>query len=312
MAPRPELVHRASPTAAEDAAYIAPTVSADDAKALSSIPDSIDRLNAEVARKMKQPAMAALAGPEAVAAVAGGATVYVHRSQAAVALYLAVAAWGFYHAPSPAYLAGALALQWLSVDFFGAVLHVVLDTAAFVSYPLIGAGCLEFQWHHAIPHDIVTKPFVEVCGDLNYVILLHLAWHMAIFGLHDSAANCMGAARVVMAYAGQWAHRQAHTPAPARGPVTRVAQAAGLLVSPALHKAHHTNYDGAFPILNGWCAPIIAAMNAAVPNRHVWLVLFVALCLSDTWMCTKAFTAGLAAAKGELLARGFGAVAAYF
>ena len=35
--------------------------------------------------------------------------------------------------------------MFFAVDFYGAVLHVVLDHPAFVSYPIIGAGCLEFQ-----------------------------------------------------------------------------------------------------------------------------------------------------------------------
>jgi hypothetical protein len=88
--------------------------------------------------------------------------VYQERSHAAVYFFWAVIAACLCLSPSPAYLALSLGLMLVYVDFYGAVLHVVLDHAPFVDLPIISAGCLEFQWHHAIPSDIVSKPFVEV------------------------------------------------------------------------------------------------------------------------------------------------------
>ena len=88
--------------------------------------------------------------------------VYQERSHEAVYLYWAIIAWCLYCSPTPAYLALCMGLMMLYVDFYGAVLHVVLDHAPFVELPIISAGCLEFQWHHAMPHDITAKPFVEV------------------------------------------------------------------------------------------------------------------------------------------------------
>jgi hypothetical protein len=130
---------------------------------------------------------------------------------------------------------------------------------------------------------------VEVCGDLNLAAALHVAWHLYVWGYENKAANTMVAARFFMAFMGQWAHRQAHMPANARQSWVVAAQNIGFLVSPALHKAHHTNYDGSFPILNGWSAPLVAAMERAVPNRYCWLAFFIFLCLADCFILTKLY-----------------------
>ena len=89
--------------------------------------------------------------PEAIAAVAGGAVVYHRRSKAILAALAVMIGFTFVAAPSAAYAAALLAIMFVYVDFYGAVLHVVLDHPAFVTMPIIGDGCLEFQWHHAIP-----------------------------------------------------------------------------------------------------------------------------------------------------------------
>ena len=88
--------------------------------------------------------------------------VYQERSHLAVYFFWAVIGACLWLSPTPAYLALCVGLMMVYVDFYGAVLHVVLDHAPFVDLPIISAGCLEFQWHHAIPSDIVSKPFVEV------------------------------------------------------------------------------------------------------------------------------------------------------
>lgn len=100
-------------------------------------------------------------------AVRDGAVVYQERSHLAVYFYFAVILFCLYMAPSPAFLALSLALMMLHMDLYGAVLHVVLDHAPFIDLPIISPGCLEFQWHHAIPRDIVSKPFVEVVSGMG-------------------------------------------------------------------------------------------------------------------------------------------------
>ena len=142
----------------------------------------------------------------------------------------------------------------------------------------------------------MSKPFFEVCGDLNLVALLHLGWLVAANGgLGNARANVMAGAKLVMAYAGQWAHRMAHTPDAARPRWVKAAQRAGLLVAPELHKAHHTTYDDGFPILSGLTAPAIGALNKAVPSRYAWLALFAVLSLGDVWVIEHAVSAAFAA-----------------
>jgi hypothetical protein len=42
--------------------------------------------------------------------------------------------------------------MYLWVDMYGGILHVVLDTPEFIPLPVLGEPCLEFQWHHLLPH----------------------------------------------------------------------------------------------------------------------------------------------------------------
>merc|ERR1712125_183636 len=65
----------------------------------------------------------------------------------------------------------SVAIMFLGYLYSG-VLHVVLDHPDNISLPVLGQPCLEFQWHHAIPDDLVRKDFVDVCGDLNTVVLI--------------------------------------------------------------------------------------------------------------------------------------------
>jgi len=251
----------------------------------SNLNARVDEITAKDAGSMKE-------HPEALAAVKGGTVVYQQRSEVFVGGLLMVLFYCFATSPSLAYTAMALAIMYFYVDFYGAVLHVVLDHPPFITMPIIGPGCLEFQWHHAIPNDIVSKPFVQVCGDLNLVALLHVVWLIVINGgLGNRAANTMAAAKLAMAYLGQWAHRMAHTPHSQRPEWVRAAQSLGALVSPILHKAHHTTYDDGFPILSGVTAPVVSAFNHWVPNRYLWLWAFAVLSLADVQLCTMLCTA---------------------
>ena len=83
--------------------------------------------------------------PEAIAAVRNGAVVYHSRSKPMVFGLFAIVLATFLFSPSVAYSAACLVIMFFAVDFYGAVLHVVLDHPAFVNLPIIGAGCLEFQ-----------------------------------------------------------------------------------------------------------------------------------------------------------------------
>ena len=143
----------------------------------------------------------------------------------------------------------------------------------------------------------MSKGFDEVCGDLNLVALLHLAWVAAANGgLGNRGANVMAGAKLVLAYTGQWAHRMAHTNPAQRPRWVKAAQAAGLLVAPALHNEHHATYDDGFPILSGLTAPLIGAMNKAMPDRRLWLALFAIMSIGDVFVLERLMTAAFRAA----------------
>lgn len=112
-----------------------------------------------------------------------------------------------------------------------------------------------------------------------------MAWHAFLWGgfLAHPAAGAVAGAKISMAYLGQWAHRMAHAPESKRPLWVKAAQAVGILVHPSLHHIHHTNYDDGFPILSGFTAPLVKFLLWIMPDRRMWLVLFLALSLTDIW-----------------------------
>ena len=89
-------------------------------------------------------------------------------------MYVTMSVFFLTLAPSWKYSLFCLALMFVYVDLYGGILHIVLDNPEFLRLPLIGTGALEFQWHHTIPDDIVSKTYAEVCGDLNTAMLVIL------------------------------------------------------------------------------------------------------------------------------------------
>jgi len=259
----------------------------------------IDGLNERV---QKIVALADLVGaekakvePTALAAVKAGAVVYKRRSRLMVLTYIVVCSVWLFHAPSLAYAIGAILISMISMDMYGAVLHVVLDAPEFIWLPAIGEGALEFQWHHSIPRDIVSKDFMEVVGDLNWVCFLHLALHLYQFGweMKSTPANALLAAKLMTAYLGQWSHRMAHEMDSRRPAWVRAGQSVGLLLAPETHSMHHRTYDDGFPILNGITLPLIRFLRAIMPDNRIWLGLFVLLSFTDTYVLTHCLTKAL-------------------
>jgi len=259
-----------------------------------AVRDDIDKLNDKVQQIMADIASGQLGdknpmkgNPEAVELVKNGAIVYHRRS---MALFYGLLAFLVYSlvvtTPSMLYTTICIGIMLFYVDWYGAVIHVILDNPKFCNYPILGPPCLEFQWHHAIPQDIVSKSFVEVCGDLNVTLMLHFALLFVRNGFDNGPLNCMMAAKAVCAFLGQWSHRMAHTQLQHRPAWVKTAQNMGLLVSPELHKTHHTVYDDGFPILNGWSAPLAAWLNRVMPDRHMWLAMFMIVSVVDVWALT--------------------------
>lgn len=257
---------------------------------------TLELLNAEVQRKLKLENMVlALNGDTKAANIILKATpselpMYPARSRIPIACFALLAARGLLMAPSVLFCATSCVLMVVIIEFYGAILHIVLDTPEYINLPLIGRGCLEFQWHHLIRQDIATKPFLDVCGDLTVIMTVHLAMMALTFGLSDPKAQFVWGCLVFLAYWGQFSHRQAHMSA-TKKPSSWVAfcQRHGLLLAPAAHRRHHETYDCEFPILSGFSSPLLEVLVKGCRKAglaHIWLVLFVGLSFGLTAMCT--------------------------
>lgn len=227
---------------------------------------------------------AAPLGPEFLAvkrpmsALRAGVPVYVKRSRAMVwgfsALALAMLVKGSMVAGLSTVLVCML-VMFLAYDMYSGVLHIVLDCPANISLPLLGQACLEFQWHHHIPTDIVRKPFIEVCGDLNVAAVIMCSIHVLWSSQMGSQAVplILGSLKLFMAYFGQFSHRTAHD-FKCTSPFAKGLQRVGLMISQQAHKAHHKPPHDMDYCLVGVCNRPMDALRKAIRNDHVWLVIF--------------------------------------
>lgn len=106
---------------------------------------------------------------------------------------------------------GAFTVMYFVLDFYSGVLHVVLDDEWNMNVPLLSQPAMEFQYHHHIPDDGCSRPFVEGMGDLNFIVFLHLALFTAMFvrgGSQDFMLLTAGGWKMLLAYWGIWNHRQ--------------------------------------------------------------------------------------------------------
>ena len=128
---------------------------------------------------------------------------------------------------------------------------------------------------------------MEVCGDLNLVILSLIAVYLLPIphiGFHyrSPLALSLVSCKCLMAYFGQLCHCMSHTPANRRPTWVRSLQEAHLMISPKEHAVHHKTYDCNFCIGSGICNPLIAwLLNNVTSNQWVWLVLFIVTLVGD-------------------------------
>jgi hypothetical protein len=182
----------------------------------------------------------------------------------------------------------SVATIFLGYDLYSGVLHVVLDHPDNISLPILGQPCLEFQWHHAIPDDLVRKDFVDVCGDLNTVVLILAIINCLLLDVKNApgVAMVVGGMKLWMAYFGQYSHRSAHSFG-RNSPVAEFMQKYGLMISPKAHLSHHkAPHDTDFCLI-GICNPIIDAMRAVTTHNGVWLTLFLVWSVFDVVLYVK-------------------------
>jgi hypothetical protein len=218
--------------------------------------------------------------------IVAGSPVYQIRSAAVVYFYVALMTGLILYGMSQQSLlesALCLAVGFLAYDLYSGVLHVVFDHPGNIALPVLGQPCLEFQWHHMVPDDLVRKDFVDVCGDLNVAVAILMGVNLCLLDLSKSVALTAGGLKLAMAYYGQFSHRSAHSIGPRLTGVAKFLQDNGLAISVKDHRSHHqAPYDEDFCLI-GICNPFLDALRRLVPIQHatLWLIFFVALSVFD-------------------------------
>lgn len=179
----------------------------------------------------------------------------------------------------------AFCVMYVVLDFYSGVLHVVLDDEWNMGVPLLSQPAMEFQYHHHIPDDGCSRPFIEGMGDLNFIIGLHLALFTALFihgGQKDSLLLCAGGWKMLIAYWGIWNHRQAHQMKSKRPFWVTYLQNKNLMLSPAAHKVHHTPPHEDEYCLLGVSTPAVTWLKRRNIGSISWILLFLLLTALDT------------------------------
>lgn len=249
--------------------------------------DPNDWLNALVGKRLTRTSENApeVLPPEMAWVAERGHSVYQKRFKPLVALFLLGIVVGVARSPSLPLLLLAFVVMYLYIDFYGGVLHVVLDHPGFLRVPGIDIPCVEFQWHHTFAYDIASRSLLDVWGDLTPLLLIKSVCLFAVFGA-DPTAMMVAGVGYFWGYANQFAHRLAHTAPRKRPAFGRWLEERGILIAPEKHQEHHTDHGLSFPVLSGHTAPLVQAMLRVVPNRWAWLVLFVVLTAVDLIVLT--------------------------
>lgn len=236
-----------------------------------------------------------------------GIRVYKHRSIILVYMLVSYSMLRLLSTTWPHFLTTLFwgVFMYFYIDFYGGLLHFVLDWEENLSFPPISAACLEFLWHHRIPRDITSQPFYEVVGALNtlatvklcvtFAVTIFVALSQRVFMQSWTLIFAWG---YLWAVVGQWSHRQAHT-APLKRPWWTVAlQNTGILLDPRAHKAHHdaafeephkANFGRTYPILHGRSGLLLEKLLNAVPNGAFWTFVWLFLTIFDVFIFSSVF-----------------------
>jgi len=275
--------------------------------AASAKVDEVDALNLQVRKQISSAEASKNIRPEhafAASDAKAGVLVYKERSRWLVYVLHVVALCGIASARSVPLLLFWGAFMYFYLDFYGGLLHFVLDHAGNLGLPVIGPACLEFQWHHNIPQDITSQPFVEVAGALN--VLAVAKWSSVALAAYLAPASVARDLPLVMAWGyfwgivGQWSHRQAHCTAEKRAPWSAWLQRAGVLLDPSDHRSHHAaafdephkdDFGRTYPILHGKSGRVLEFVLLALPSPAFWTGSWVVLTVVDIVVFTTVFNA---------------------
>ena len=187
---------------------------------------------------------------------------------------------------------GALA----GYDLLSGFLHIVFDDTRNLYIPILGQPCLEFQMHHHFPTDLVQRKFLDVCGDLNFVVCVLVTWNIAAFDIYNPVVRFMAALKLFMAYYGQFSHRSAHTASSVNNKFVEGLRKAGLMIPLDNHRSHHRPPHDKDFCLVGVVNPFINFLYSKVTrNRWFWMIGFFAVGLlgvpAEAYLMEKFFNA---------------------
>lgn len=227
----------------------------------------------------------------AMTVVTAGYPIYQLRYAPLVYAYTLIAASFFVCGASqlhPLVSLACVGAMFLCYDIYSGITHVVFDHPDNIALPILGQPCLEFQWHHSIPDDLVRKDFVDVCGDLNTVMAIVIAINLCLLPLDSGVGLLLGGLKIFMAYFGQFSHRSAHSVGKSLGPVAKQLQQMGIMVSTKDHISHHQPpYDVDFCLI-GPCNVLIDGMRKVTQCNALWMSLFLLWSIFDVYALTHA------------------------
>lgn len=209
----------------------------------------------------------------------------------------AVAYLAYEATKNPATVLASFLVSFLWYDLFSGILHVLHDNPLLLNFPICSEPCLEFQWHHHLPHDLCSKSFLEVCGDLNLIVSILVSVLLILpydnptgiplgFSYREPMALTLVAWKLLMAYFGQLCHSMSHMPSSRRPNWVKNLQNFGVMLHPKEHAAHHKTYDDKFCVGSGlWNGVVTKALSftnklhrtlggSEDTNAYTWLAFF--------------------------------------
>jgi hypothetical protein len=128
-----------------------------------------------------------------------------------------------------------------------------LGRSNYILESIMFQGCLEFQWHHEIPRDIVFKGILASCADLNVLVSANLVIIAIVHGMPWNVDerllwSIMGL-KLIFGYFGQLNHLMAHENENRRPVKVRALQHGGVMLNQVKHNGHHRTYVDNFCLL---------------------------------------------------------------
>lgn len=241
-----------------------------------------------------------------------GEEVYEYRPKVLLGCYFAIA--GFHMVCSASHLswldmAVMTVARYIVMDLYSGILHIVLDSEEFLSWRIPGfwKAALEFHWHHEIPQDLSSKPFVEVVGDLIGVITAFTLSAHLIYGSMGLLTHhyCFGLGiNFLLAIWLQLGHRMSHTRPADRPTWVKVVQKLQILLPPSDHQKHHQTYDRNFCICHGHCNGLLNWVTQNVVGiEHIkfWFAMWLLMTIVEPWASTELLIRALGLESGDVV-----------